>query len=85
MMLIRYCTNTRLRSTSASRVSYQMALHSKPPQAGKTWPVIHLLFSDATNKTMSAMSSTVPQRSAALVRVLIMSDNFCHVPSSVCD
>jgi hypothetical protein len=39
-----------------------------PPETEMNWPVIHRLFSDARSSTASAMSSTVPIRSSALVK-----------------
>ena len=38
-----------------------------PPLADTNWPVIHLAFSETNNRTVSAISSPVPIRSAALV------------------
>lgn len=58
-------------------------VYASPPLAGKMCPVIHLLFSDATNKTMSATSSTVPQRSAALVFSFITLPRISHWSASI--
>ncbi len=38
-----------------------------PPETEIYWPVIHRLFSEARSSTASAMSSTVPNLSSALV------------------